>query len=158
MQNEAIKLAETFGFRILPVASPRMGGPAAGKRPLIPAWQQAATTDPVQIGAWFSRWPIANIGIATGAQSGVVVLDVDHKNGGMESLERLRQEIELPETLTAKSGSGGLHFYYRYPLDEDVRNSAGKLGPGLDIRGEGGFIVAPPSMHACGQTYEWVNL
>jgi hypothetical protein len=82
---------------------------------------------------------------------------VDHKNDGFRSLEQLQQRAELPATLTAKSGSGGAHFYFRYPIGEDLRNSAGKLGPGLDIRGQGGFIVAPPSLHVCGQRYEWVN-
>lgn len=157
MQEAAIELAKTFGFRVLPVTNPQMGGAAAGKRPLIHAWQKAATTDVDQIRAWFRRWPNANIGIATGVESGVYVLDVDHQHGGLESLELLRQEIDLPATMTAKSGSGGLHLYYRYPIGETLPNSASKLGPGLDIRGEGGFIVAPPSMHACGERYEWVN-
>lgn len=157
MENEALELAEAFGFRILPVSSPHMGGPAAGKRPLISTWQQAATTDADQIRGWFRRWPQANIGIATGAESGIVVLDVDPDKNGFHSFEQLQQEIELPPTLTAKSGSGGRHYYYRHPLGGRIRNSASKLGPGLDIRGDGGFVVAPPSLHACGQKYEWIN-
>lgn len=64
MLEDALELAATFGFRILPVSSPLMAGPVAGKRPLISSWQGAATTDPDQIRAWFHQWPQANIGIA----------------------------------------------------------------------------------------------
>lgn len=157
MINHALELAATFGFRILPVNSPLMGAPDASKRPLIAAWQHAATTDPDKITAWFRKWPQANIGVATGAGSKVYVLDVDLKTDGIASFERLKADLELPPTLTARSGSGGYHYYFRHPLKAEIGNSTSKLGPGLDIRGDGGFVVAPPSMHACGQRYEWVN-
>ncbi len=154
MLEEAIKLAER-GFRILPVSGPAMPGSSPGKRPLISKWQQDATTDPDQIRGWFARWPHANIGIATGRESGIFVLDVDPKHDGLTSLDALRKEIDLPPTLTVRTGSGGLHLYYRYPEGTLIKNMTSSLGAGLDIRGEGGQVVAPPSLHVSGKRYEW---
>lgn len=155
MLDYALQLSETYGFRLLPVSNPNSGGRSPGKRPLIMGWQTSATTNADQIRAWFSKWPNANLGIATGAGSCIVVLDVDPKNGGLESFTQLAQEIDLPPTLTAKTGSGGYHYYFQYPVSATIHNSAGRLGHGLDIRAEGGFVVAPPSLHASGQRYEW---
>jgi putative DNA primase/helicase len=157
MLNAALELSGNHGFRLLPVSNPHSGGPAAGKKPLIRGWQKSATTNADQIRAWLSQWPHANLGIATGAESGIIVLDVDPKNGGLKSFARLEQAIELPPTLTVKTGSGGYHYYFQYPVGMTIGNTAGGLGPGLDIRAEGGFVVAPPSLHACGQKYEWAN-
>lgn len=105
----------------------------------------AATTDPGKIREWWSRTPEANIGIPTGPVSGILVLDVDPGKGGRESLAELEREIgELPVTYRVKTGRGGEHVHFRYP-GERVGNSAGLLGPGLDVRGDGGYVVAPPS-------------
>lgn len=104
-----------------------------------------ATTDPGEIREWWTRSPGANVGIPTGNASGILVLDVDPDKGGRESLERLEREIgELPVTYRVQTGGGGEHVYLRYP-GERVGNSAGLLGPGLDVRGDGGYVVAPPS-------------
>ncbi|MEX0409328.1 phage/plasmid primase, P4 family [Aquibium sp. LZ166] len=157
MLQFALQLAEINSFGVFPVTSPLMGGPDAGKKPLIRGWQKAATTDPDQIRQLFCQRPDANIGIATGSYFGIFVLDVDVKNDGLKSLKQLREEIDLPETLTARTGSGGYHFYFRYPPGMQLRNSAGRLGSGLDIRGDGGLVVAPPSLHKCGERYEWEN-
>lgn len=95
------------------------------------------------------------VGLATGERSGVVVIDLDRKNGidGLESLSALG---DVPETLTARTGSGGLHLYFRHP-GIPVKNSAGVLGPGIDVRGDGGYVVLPPSPHRSGGRYEWLN-
>jgi hypothetical protein len=113
------------------------------KKPRIKGWPTAATTDPEQIKAWWARWPNANVGIPTGERSGLLVLDVDLDKGGFESLEALTSS--LPDTYTVRTGSGGAHFYFRYPPGSNIRNSASLLAPGVDIRGEGGYVVAPPS-------------
>jgi hypothetical protein len=149
--QNALRLAEEYGFTVFPVKT-------ATKLPLIKGWPEAATTDAGTISAWWSRWPDANIGIATGAKSGTIVLDVDVKTGGLESFEELKARIPAwPDTLTARTGSGGLHVYFQTLDGLQVRNSAGRLAPGLDIRGEGGFVVAPPSIHPNGNRYEWIQ-
>jgi hypothetical protein len=103
-----------------------------------------ASTDPGQIRRWWSRWPEANIGIPTGERSGLLVLDID--DHGFTSLDALEEEHgPLPETLTVRTGGGGMHLYLKYPPGSGIRNSAGKVGLGLDVRGEGGYVVAPPS-------------
>lgn len=98
----------------------------------------------------------SNIGIATGDVSKIIVLDVDPKNGGTDSLKELIKEIGDFTTYTIKTGSGGLHFYFEYPHGFDIGNSANLLGKGLDIRGRGGYVVAPPSNHLQGN-YEIVE-
>jgi putative DNA primase/helicase len=103
-----------------------------------------ATTDPGRIRRWWSRWPETNIGIPTGERSGLLVLDID--DHGFTSLDALEEEHgPLPETLTVRTGGGGMHLYLKYPPGSGIRNSAGKVGLGLDVRGEGGYVVAPPS-------------
>jgi Bifunctional DNA primase/polymerase, N-terminal/AAA domain/Primase C terminal 1 (PriCT-1) len=121
-----------------------------GKHPLTRDGFHSATKNLKQIDAWWRRYPEANVAIATGRASGVVVLDVDPRHGGFESLTR----YQLPKTMKARTGGGGEHYYFRCPAETLVRNSAGKLGAGLDVRGEGGYIVAPPSNHLQG-IYEW---
>ncbi len=106
-----------------------------------------ATTDPERIRAWWSRWPDANVAMPTGKRSGRVVVDEDPEHGGSDSMAELRERgHELPPTTTIKTGGGGRHLYLRYPAGVEIRNSAGKLGPGLDIRGEGGYVIVPPSV------------
>ncbi len=128
---------------------------APGKHPRIVQWPESASNSPRMIRSWWRRWPNANIGLVTGEVSGVVVLDVDPRHGGEVSLEELEKEHgPLPETVTSQTGSGGLHLLFSHP-GLRVPNSAGALGPGLDVRGDGGYIVAPPSLHACGRRYTW---
>lgn len=128
------------GWKVFPLK-------ARGKTPLTTDGFQSATTDEAQIRAWWARWPDANVGIATGA--GLVVLDFDQKSGGLETLAGL----ELPPTLEVNTGGGGKHFYFR----GESRNRAG-LKPGMDVRGDGGYVVAPPSIHESGRPYTFVNV
>lgn len=102
-----------------------------------------ASTDREVIEKWWRQWPHANIGIATGAKSGIVVLDIDNES----FLE------EVPETVECFTGGGGRHLYFRCP-EWHVKNTANVL-PGLDSRGDGGYVVAPPSIHESGKRYEW---
>lgn len=116
-----------------------------------------ATVDAAQISAWWSRWPDANVAVATGEVSGLVVVDVDGGagEGSLSGLEE--QHGKLPRTVRAFTGGDGLHFLFAHP-GERVRNSASKkLGQGLDVRGDGGYIVVAPSAHRSGQHYEWLD-
>ena len=101
-----------------------------------------ATTDPEIIRRWWKQSPDANIGIPTGKASGVLALDVDDPTG-LDALEA--EHGKLPATRTHGTGSGGIHYLFRYPAGETIKNSASKLAQGLDVRGEGGYVVAPPS-------------
>jgi hypothetical protein len=141
------------GWRVIPI---RPGE----KHPPIPRWQEAATTNTETLVTWWTG-PYANhgIGIATGPASGIFVLDIDDKEGqrGYDTLADLEAEHgPLPETLTVITGSGGNHLYFAYPPTQTIRNDHGRrLGSGLDIRGEGGQVVAPGSTHPNGTTYEF---
>jgi hypothetical protein len=117
-----------------------------GKKPLTERGHIDAATDPRKIHMWWKRWPNANIAVPTGKRSGTLVLDVDPDKGGEESLALLEESHgTLPKTRTHRSGSDGVHYLLTYPEGSEIRNSAGKLGRGLDVRGEGGYIVVPPS-------------
>ena len=122
------------------------------KHPLVSNWINEATTEINKINGWWSKFPSANIGIATGAISGIIVLDVDGETGS-ESLKRLEHEIgELPPTWTVATGHGR-HLYFRY--DGRIKTNRVRFADGLDIRSDGGYVVAPPSVHATGAKYMW---
>lgn len=129
-----------------------------GKHPRIKGWKEQATTDPEQIREWWKLWPNANIGLATGAKSGAVALDVDPKDGGDDTLRELEEAYEqLPDTVESISGSGGRHILFEYPgwyVPPSVGKTGG-IGDGLDIRGDGALIILPPSRHTSGRRYEW---
>ncbi len=125
------------------------------KRPLI-RWEmlQQERADAATVAQWFARWPDANIGIVTGEISNLIVLDVDPKHGGDDSLVELERRFgPLPETVEAHTGGGGRHLYFAHP-GSFVPNRAG-LAQGIDLRGDGGYIVGPPSLHPSGQLYAW---
>ena len=157
----------SHGWPVFPLHSPSNGptgcdcrrtcGKNAAKHPRTAHGLLDASTDLAIVTRWWETWPSANIGIATGAVSGLVVLDVDVRANGDASLCTLTDEYgQLPDTATVLTGGGGLHYYFSHP-GEIVRNSAGKLGAGLDIRGDGGYVVAPPSVHRSGSLYEWAR-
>lgn len=126
-----------------------------GKHPRTAHGVKDATTDEAQIRKWWETWPDANIGIACGRESGIVVLDIDPRNGGEESLARLIEKHgELPTTATCTTGSGGAHHYFKYPK-EGIRKKV--LEPGIDLISDGGYVVAPPSVHESGNGYSWLE-
>ena len=128
-----------------------------GKHPRLRKWPGRATTNREQIGEWWSKWPQANVGVVTGTSSGLVVLDVDPRHYGDLSLSELESKHgDLSAGLRCSTGGGGFHIYLAHP-DFHVRNSAGSLGPGLDVRADGGFVVAPPSNHISGAPYAWTT-
>lgn len=137
------------GWRVFPVEE-------RSKKPLLTGWPDKATIDKDQIKRWFSNGHNYNIGIATGEKSGIFALDIDPDHGGNESLlDLIRENGALPQTVESLTGGGGHHIIFKCP-DFKIQNSTGKLGPGLDIRAEGGSIVVPPSIHdKTGKQYEW---
>ncbi|GAA2855463.1 hypothetical protein GCM10010472_10950 [Pseudonocardia halophobica] len=126
-------------------------GNNAAKHPLTRNGKDDATTDPAIVVEWAARWPRCNWGIRP--PEGVVVVDVDPRNGGHETLARLQDEHgALPRTLTARTGGGGVHLWLTMHGP-----SRGRLGQGVDIKRNSGYLVAPPSVHITGGRYEWVD-
>ncbi len=82
------------------------------------------------------------------------MIDVDQAHGGFDTLAKLKADGAFPDGLQVSTGSDGLHLYFAHP-GRTVRNSVGALGPGVDVRGDGGYVIAPPSRHASGGTYRW---
>jgi putative DNA primase/helicase len=122
-----------------------------------------ATKQPDEVRSDFRRWPGANVGIPTGVANGIFVLEVDtiaggHAADGIAALSDLESKHgKLPVTSTAESPSGSLHYYFLYPPGVEVRNSESAIAPGIDIRGEGGMVIAPPSQKPGVGVYVWKN-
>lgn len=155
------------GWHILPLHSVAPDGactcgrgddcPSPAKHPRTRNGLLEATTDPDTIRAWFARWRDLNLGIRTGVISGILVLDVDPDHGGELSLEDLEQSYHpLPPGPRGLTGGDGMHYLFVHPDGEWGNRAA--FRPGLDIRGDGGYIVAPPSLHISGNRYEWLGL
>ena len=125
----------------------------AGKHPRVSGGFKVATTDARQIKAWWRKWPDANIGIATGAISGILVIDIDGREGLDAWQILLAQNRASLRTVTVKTARGW-HLYFKLPSGFVIPCST---GGGLDVRGEGGYVVAPPSIHASGHVYRWVG-
>ncbi len=152
------------GMPIFPAHTPTADGTCScrkpqcddiGKHPRTLNGLTGATTDPTAIGKWWDMWPLANIAVRTGAPSGTVVLDVDPHKGGTDTLADLQaRHGTLPDTIRSITGGMGEHIFFRHPGGH-IPNSVGKLGPGIDIRGDGGYIIAAPSLHRSGRRYEW---
>jgi len=124
-----------------------------GKHPRTNRGVHQASVDPTQLRRWFSS--DANLGIRTGAASGLVVIDIDPRHGGDATWQHLLDRHGDLSTYTVRTGSGGTHHYLQHP-GRSVRNSAGMLGPGIDIRGDNGYVIAPPSRHTRGH-YQLVD-
>lgn len=145
--DEAMALAAR-GFAVFPL-QPKDKKPLGGSNSF-----KDATTDRDSIKTSWTKTPNANIGLATGAPSGVFVLDVDGPEGEKSLRDLEAEHGPLPETLQSSTGRGR-HILLTAPCSLGI--SAGKLGPKLDTRGDGGYIVAPPSIHPTGATYSWIN-
>ncbi len=138
--NQALYLSEKIGWSVIPVG--------VDKKPTI-AWKpyqtQKATSE--QIKSWFSASG-TNLGIVTGKISNLIVVDIDVRNGGSD------EAFKDINTIKCKTGGGGWHYYFKY--EDGIQNKAG-IQQGIDIRGEGGYVVVPPSIHKSGNSYEWIN-
>lgn len=157
----------TRGWRVLPLwgiddtgrclcGKAKCGSP--GKHPiahLVREGVKEASCSPAQVERWWKLFPTANVGIATGPESDLYVIDVDTTKGGQDSIEELRAKFAFPPTVAARTGSGGYHLFYAY--FDDLPNTTNKLGKGIDTRGEGGYVVAPPSIHRTQRLYEWIT-
>jgi hypothetical protein len=140
---EAALLYASLGWKVIPLE---------GKRPYLKSWPKKASTSEKQIHIWFSK--SRNLGITTGSESGLVVLDIDPRNGGELNLKRLEEQYgKLPVTITAVTGGGGWHYYFRWFEDARLRKPA----PGIDFQcSDGHQVVAAPSIHPeSGIAYEW---
>lgn len=138
------------GWSVIPIQ-------ARGKRPLVPWLEfQQRIASPAEIDRWFGQWPEANIGIVSGGLSGLIVIDIDSGHRGGESLDAIARKYgPFPPVIEATTGGGGRHLYFEHP-GRSVPNRAG-LFPGIDLRCDGGYVVAPPSVHPTGMRYRWVS-
>jgi hypothetical protein len=150
---EEVRQAAAHGWRLLPVQ-------ARGKTPMVREWQKVATNELAQLERWAIQFPDCNWGIAMGEPSGIMAIDVDGAEGRASVADLERQGLTLPATLTVTTGrtDGGEHHYYRPPSAVEIHNDqSGKIGPHIDVRGTGGFVVCPPSVHASGKQYRFID-
>lgn len=145
--NQILQLAD-MGLRIHPLST-------KNKIPLLDEWTRKASASEEVIKKWGSKFKDCNWGIATGLESGVFVVDIDPKNGGDRTWAAMMNGNSVPKTPEVVTGTRGTHLYFRYPTNIVVSNSS--IGKGVDIRGEGGNIVAPPSVHPNGNRYAWAK-
>lgn len=136
------------GFRMFP-CRPR------GKDPWLKDWPGLATTDEWQLSEWHSKFPSCNWAVLCGSASGCWILDIDGEEGASSSA-KLRSQHGPVATLATRT-KRGWHMYFRWPTDCVIHNSVGKLAPGLDVRGERGYALVPPSIHPDGNAYAWLS-
>jgi Bifunctional DNA primase/polymerase, N-terminal len=158
---QAAQVYAALGFPAVPMHTAQPSGkctcphqkacPDPGKHPRLRGWQRLAAVDPALVGEWWRRWPDANLGLATGRRFDVLDLD------GNQGVEALRAALSIAPAEhpgpVARTGGGGWHLLY---APTGLGNRVGLL-PGMDWRGRGGLIVAPPSEHASGRRYRWVR-
>lgn len=156
MLNNLLKLVKCSKWRVFPCKLVREGAKSI-KKPCIRTGigYENASNDLEQIKEWWRAFDATMYGIPTGKMNNIVVLDVDchsDEGNGFETLmEFVAMNRQIPETLTVSTPSGGLHYYFKNPGHCEIRSSAGKVGPGLDIRGNGGFIVGFMSSNEQGE-------
>ena len=165
-KDKALALLATYtarGWRCFPVhtmlgnGSCSCGNPACthiGKHPAV-NWSSFATNVMADLlPFWSDDKPFCyNIGIATGSQSGITVIDIDNKHDGLQNWRNIAIELgeNKVDTYTVATGGGGIHLYFQY--SDAIKTGTNVLGPGIDVRNNGGYIVAPPSLHQSGSSY-----
>ena len=165
MRNRKLKSAlqaAGYDYSVLPLhwaegAKCSCGDPecgSVGKHPLTAHGVKDATRDESTIRRWWREYPKANVGVATGKVSDLIVLDVDPRHGGLESLQQFEDENgPLPEVPVVRTGGGGFHFHFKYL--PGLGNKTGLL-PGLDVKSDRGYVVYPGSIHKSGKRYRWL--
>lgn len=131
---KALQYLLTDGYSVIPLGK--------DKRPLLASWKEYQTRLPSEeeLKTWWEKWPSANIGVVTGKISGISVIDIDIYKANNTTLDK------FPKTLTIKTGNGGYHLYYEYVEGLSISANAYANLPGVDIRSDGGYVVAPPSV------------
>ena len=142
----AAELFMTLGWPVFPVI---------GKTPATTHGLNDASLEQRMAGIWWEYHRERGIALATGTKSGVWVLDLDGQEATAALVALQEKHDKIPFTVTAKTDRGW-HLYFRMPPGGDIRNSAGKVAIGVDVRGTGGYVVLPPSPHPTGSSYEWV--
>jgi len=148
--NDLVRLLVSMpGWKIFPLKQ-------GEKAPENKEWQSRATSEVEKIENWTVSYPNCNWGLATGPASGIIIIDVDAVNGGVGNWERVTKGKPVPRTTVVKTGGGGRHFYFRVP-DFVVGNPKTLFGKttGIHVKGKGGLVVIPPSIHPNGNPYEW---
>lgn len=164
MLSAALDLAER-GWAILPIHDTASGAcscnkpdcKSRGKHPRIATGKKhaAASVDPDEIMSWWTQWPDANLATPTGARTGTVVIDIDPRHGGHDSLAALEELNEpLPRSVEVSTGGGGRHIFYEHP---GIPITIAAIAEGVDIRADGKIVILPPSIHASGRAYRWVR-
>jgi hypothetical protein len=154
MFAEAARFYISLGWKVFPLVQ-------RGKVPTIKGGYQIATDDPAIIAAWARQFPHANIAIATGKVSGIIVIDIDKRNGGFATLAKLAGVgFVFPLCPEAKTGNGGRHLFFAYR--GNIESGKNKLGPGIDVQSDKRYIVGVPSWigesdQGPGGSYEWLN-
>lgn len=147
----ASKRYAAAGVPVLPVD-------AETKRPLTNHGVDDATADVDRILAWAKRWPSAGVAIATGQVSGIVVIDVDTAYDGALGIAAAQERLgALPKSRTVSTPSGGWHQWFRVAYEVTVRNSVKRLGAGVDVRGDGGYAIAPPTRRRSGAGWSFLG-
>jgi len=136
---------QKLGLSVIPIAP-------KDKRPLL-SWEeyQTRTATEEEIKTWWAKWPDANVGIVTGGNSGVVVIDLDSEEA-KNKLKEMLPDYDLMAVPRSRTGKGW-QLFFKHP-GTSIQNRAGII-PGLDVRGDGGYVVAPPSIHPNGKVYKW---
>ncbi len=141
MLEQALYYLEERGWSVIPIGK--------DKKPLI-KWTkyqfEKATKE--EVISWFTNNPEANVGIVTGNISNLTVVDIDPRHNGTD------EDFRAIQTVKSATGGGGWHYFFKYK--NGIQNHA-NIKEGIDIRGEGGYVIAPPSLHASGKRYEWIN-
>jgi hypothetical protein len=162
----ALRYATEMRWRVFP-APPGKKKSYKSKKYSSSGQRWGATKNLAEIRRDFGEWPSANVGIPTGADNGIIVIEVDtaagharlarHGVDGIASLKRLEDEHgPLPITLMAESPSGSIHYYFKHPRGGKIKNSSSEIADGVDVRGDGGMVIAPPSVRKDG-VYRWIN-
>lgn len=146
--NEDIKKLIELQYKVVPLAKNK-------KIPLISQWTTKASAVEETVQTWEDSFPGCNWGVATGRASGILVVDIDPRHGGDIQWKRLTMGKKI-NTVVCKTGGGGEHYYFEIPSGTVIGNAVLSAFPGIDIRGDGGQAVVPPSMHESGKAYEWV--
>ena len=146
-----------MGLSVIPVKGPYAKDYKDSKRPFAgTTWVEFQEKQPTEsdIVHWFNKWPKANIALLTGPNTNLLDLDIDKGKGGFESLTGKT----LPKSWIAGTPTGGLHYYFNWPdILKDIATTKQNIFPGVDVRGKGGYVVAPPSVGFNGGNYSWVD-